>query len=121
MSRIVDGWLLTLNNGQMIYCPESLLNSDREGNYRFDGDGVYFVMFAQQPNNQMQCLVIRPKRTPEKIAEVIIPKHGITKKERICDDSIIYTTIVKERSNIIIPNDVSIPKDATVQKNIHQG
>ena len=119
MSKIADGWLLTLINGQMIYAPESLLNSDKEGNYILDGDEVYFVMMAPQPNNQVQCLIIRPKRSSEKIAEIIVPKHGIVKKERICEDSLIYTTIVKERSNIIL--NCNIPPDADIHMKPHQG
>ena len=126
MSKIADGWLLTLNNGQMIFSLESLLVQDKEGNYILDGDEVYVVMMRVEHNqklntDRLQCAIIKPKRAPERIAEIIIPKHGIMKKERICEDSLIYTTVVKERSNLILPGNVNIPQDANVQKNPHQG
>lgn len=125
MSKIADGWLLTLNGGQMLFCPESLMVTDKEGNYVLDGDAVYAVMIIPQPNNQMQCQVIKPKLSPSRIAEIIVPKHGIMKKERILEDSFIYTTVakarVKDRSGLILPDDLSVPKDVNVQKNPHQG
>ena len=121
MSKIADGWLLTLNNGQMLYSPESLLNSDKEGNYIFDGDEVYMVMIVPQPKNQIQCQVMRPKRSPSRVAKIVIPKHGIMRKEKILEDSFIYTTVIKDRSNIILPDGVNVPKDVNVQKNSHQG
>ena len=121
MSKIADGWLLTLINGQMIFCPDSVLVTDKEGNYVFDGDGVYMVMIVPQPNNQVQCQVMRPKRSPSRVAEIIIPKHGIMRKEKVLEDSFIYKTVIKDRSNIILPDGVNIPKDVNVQKNSHQG
>ena len=127
MSKIADGWLLTLNNGQMIFSPESLLVSDKEGNYVLDGDEVYVIYMIPHPQkkNQVQCVVISPKRSPERIAEIIIPKQAIVKKEKIYEDSIICTTVVKARlkdhSGLILPGDMNIPQDANVQKNPHQG
>ena len=121
MPKIADGWLLTLHTGQMIFCPDSLQVTDKEGNYVLDGDEVYIVMMRLQPQNRVECAVIKPKRAPERIAEIIIPKHGIVKKERLYEDSLIYTTVVKERSNIILPGNANIPQDANVHKNPHQG
>ena len=127
MSKIADGWLLTLMNGQMLYCLESVMEKDLEGNYIMDGDEVYNIYLIPHPQkkNQVQCIVISPKRSPERIAEIIIPKHGVVKKERIYEDSIICTTVVKaqlkDRSGLILPGDMNIPQDANVQKNPHQG
>lgn len=121
MSKIADGWLLTLHTGQMIFCPESLLITDKEGNYVLDGGEVYIVMFRPQPNNRVECAILRPKASPERIAKIIIPKHGIVKKERVYENSLIYTTVVKERSNIILPGNANIPDSANVHTKPHQG
>ena len=129
MSKIANGWLLTLSTGEMLFSLESLLVTDKEGNYLFDGDKVYrvFLSIEGQGRNErrMQCTVIMPKASPERIANIIIPKHGIVKKEKIYEEGLIYPTIVKalikDRSNIILPSSVNIPPDANVQKNPHQG
>ena len=116
MGKKADGWLITLINKQMIYTQENLLIRDKEGNYIFNATEVFYIGIGMGQNNKVHCFVQDPSKTPEKIAEIIVPEHAVVKKERLMDDSLVIMAVIKARSGIIVPDGVNVHKNA-----IHQG
>ena len=110
MIQHADGYLITLLSGRKLFIETNHYEEDAEGNIIFQGNHAFEVALIQKESGRLECLVSKTHETPLKITWSKIYKHAIISKEKIDESSFIYETIIKARSNIIIPKGVNIGK-----------
>jgi len=108
-----DGFLITLLSGRKLFVENKHYQEDVDGNITFKGNHAIEIALIKKGQG-LECLASKVHETPLKITWSKIYKHAIASMEKIDERSFLYETILKARSNIIIPKGVNIGKSQTV-------
>ena len=115
MIQEADGFLITLLSGCKLFVENKHYLEDADGNITFKGNhAIEIALIQRKPGAQLECLASKVHETPLKITWSKIYKTAIASMEKIDERSFLYETILKARSNIIIPKGVNIRKSQTV-------
>lgn len=111
MINEADGFLITLLSGRKFFIDNNHYHEDAYGNITFKGNHAIEIALIQKgPGAPLECLASKVHETPLKITWSKIFKHAILSIEKIDERSFIYETVIKARSNIVIPKGVNIGK-----------
>jgi len=106
------GYLITLVGGAMFFIDEKDYQEDPAGKINVKGDKCFQVhIFPDRQPGRLLCNTSKLCDLPTKVKEITIYKQAVMMVERISQDSFVYESIVKSRSNLIIPKGVPVAKE----------
>lgn len=98
------GFMITLLNTRRFFIESKDWPEERGPYIAAAGDKVFELHIMPTGQNQIQCTTEKLEKTPFKTTWIKIPVSAIATIEGVREESFIWQSVLKAKSNLIIPN-----------------
>lgn len=99
------GYMINLIDRRAFFVQTDDWPGFKDGYLELKGNKAYELYFTPAPGNRINCSSELLRNTPPKTTWMKIPEHAIMMIQKVSENSFIWQSVVKCRSNIILAND----------------
>ena len=98
------GFMVTMLNGRRFFIEtEHWPRVERDGNITLDGENVFELNIMPAGQNQIQCMSERVTKGAWRTTWIELRGAAISTIEKVSTESFIWQSVMKARSNLILP------------------